>query len=307
MATTIGKSLVGSAVANYNTVKSATTAATSLATDYTTNQVFQFPSDLNITNNPAFIQFQFAQYVRPSILVTPTTNDIGSVVLPIPSQKLADQISLNYSTSGASDTVTGALLNGVAGQVAKGSINFQNTSQAIASTGEAAGIVAAGNALNSITKNVLGVKTDLNSYLQIGGMVVNPYLTVMFQSPNFKRYTFSWIFVPENPQDSLNLRYIINKFRYHSLPDIATFAGYSLGQNSLLGYPDMVKPVLYPKGYQFDFKWCVIEAMEVDYIPGDTPAYFAGTNAPVSIRFTVSLLEIEYWLKEDIVASTYSS
>ena len=312
---TIGKTLIGSTVSKYNIAKNAAGVGSnpSLATDYTSNEVFQFPSDMNTDANPFYMQFNFSQYVRPSILVPPTPSPIGSVILPIPSQNLADNITLNYQPDKNAPMV-GAFLNGVAEQYNK----KNSLGQAITSTtGAVAGGAAAQGAAAglSVIGKAVGGDTGPNAILQIGGYAVNPWMTVLFQSPNYKQYALSWMFVPENAQDSLNLRYILNKFRYHSLPtanqgiSLGSVAGKeaNFGKNILLGYPDMVKPVLYPQGYQFDFKWAVITGIQIDYVPGDTPAFFAGTKAPVAIRLSLTLLEIEYWLKDDIVASTYSS
>lgn len=310
---TLGKTLVGSTVSNYNRVKTASTAGTTLATDYTSNRIFTFPSDMNTDANPFYIKFDFAEYIRPAINVTPFTNPLGSIILPIPSQNLADNVSLNYKQS-PNTPVAGAFLNDIAGALARkttGTVSLlEAAGQTTADVASGAGVQSLGAALGSLQK-VTGGNLGVDNFLQLKGYVVNPFMTVMFQSPNFKEYALSWTFVPENADDSLKLRYIINKFRYHSLPTVTTGinlgAGINLAQNTLLGYPDMVKPVLYPQGYQFDFKWCVVQGIQVDYVPGDTPAFFAGTKAPVAIRVSLSLLEIEYWLKDDIVASTYAS
>jgi hypothetical protein len=90
------------------------------------------------------------------------------------------------------------------------------------------------------------------------------------------------------------LNYILNKFRYHSMPDVNSTTG-----GLLLTYPDMCIPKIIPSGYMYDFKQCVIESMVINYAPGDTPA-LTPKNAPNAVKFTVKLLEIEYWIRSDL-------
>ena len=57
----------------------------------------------------------------------------------------------------------------------------------------------------------------------------------------------------------------------------------------------------------YDFKYCVIENMIIDYAPGATPNFQGTTMAPSAIKFTVNFLEIEYWIKSNIVDPAYGS
>jgi hypothetical protein len=92
------------------------------------------------------------------------------------------------------------------------------------------------------------------------------------------------------------LRNIFDKFKYHQLPDVVNgMAG------TLLTYPDMVVPKFCPNKYMFDFKQCVVESSQITYSPGSVISFFPGTNAPTAFMFTLNLLEIEYWVKSDLV------
>ena len=67
-------------------------------------------------------------------------------------------------------------------------------------------------------------------------------------------------------------------------------------------YPDIVLVGLYPNSkYMYDFKPCVLESVVINYSSDGHPAYFAPTDAPVSVTMQISLLEIEYWTKNDIL------
>lgn len=246
-----------------------------------------FPSDLPQTqNNDAGIVFQFYNYSRPSVLNPPNLISVGNVVLPLPGN-LVDQQQLEWSQENFStNPALGGALDAVAGKA-----TFAD--KAI----EGAQAIAAGLGTTVATVASIG---NLNKILQMGGLVQNPFLTILFNAPAFKRHTFTWTFIPENPKDAAILRFITNKFRYHELPDIS-----GGGTGLLLTYPDMVKPFIIPSGFMYDFKYCVIESSRINYAPGATPGFQAKTLAPSAIEFTVSLLEIEYWLKRDIVSPIY--
>jgi hypothetical protein len=249
---------------------------------YTANNLVQFPYDLPVINGQTFcILFQFYQYNRPSILVPPTLTPFGAIALPIPADML-DQSAASYSEEG-SDLMVGAALENFSGSVA-GAIS--SVSAALSASGI--------DAVNKIATNI-GDPNAANKVLQMTGVAQNPFLSVLFNAPTFKRHIFSWTFIPESQQDTENLNFILNKFRYHSMPDVLPSTG-----GLMLTYPDMCIPKIIPSGYLYDFKQCVIESMVINYAPGDTPA-FTPKNAPNAVKFTVKLLEIEYWVKSDLL------
>jgi hypothetical protein len=102
--------------------------------------------------------------------------------------------------------------------------------------------------------------------------------------------------MPNNEQESNTAREIIQTFRSNMLPALAPNAG-----GTLLTYPNMAIINLYPdETLLYKFKPCVVEALTVNYAAGGQPSFFKGTNAPTHIELSITLLEIEYWLKEDI-------
>ena len=294
MPITVGKQSIGNIVQNFNYNSK---IVKNKVQDYSGLGNVKFPFDLMTSAEGFFLQLNFFQYSRPNVTSAPASIPIGTIQLPIPSIQNVDHQSLNYTTQ-ETGMIAGALLNGLDGQI-------QNWGNAQAMLDAAESAIAAGGigAVSDVVKNFLkqfGVGG--NNAASLGGVAMNPYLTVLFRNANFKRFSFSWLFVPENHQDSVNLNFIINKLRYHSLPDLVGGDG-----GPLLGYPDMCKPVLMPQGYQHDFKYCVITDLVVDYVPGDTPAFQATDQAPAAIKLTINLMEIELWHKEDLYASTYES
>jgi len=286
--------LLTAAVAGlYNDVKNVSSATPN---SYTQDIPVFFPNDLLAVKNTNYcIVFQFYKYVRPSILYAPTLTSLGSIALPLPSDMI-DQTKLQYSEEG-SNLAVGAALESAQQLASVSQISMDKINQAlqtlIIDTAQNVGIQAVSSLANQITTN------GLAKGLQLLGLAQNPFLTVLFDQPTFKRHVFNWTFIPETAKDATTLRYIKNKFIYHSLADVAGQSG------AILTYPDMVVPTIYPSGYVYDFKKCVIEAAIGNYAPGDTPSFTNPINAPSSFRLTLSLLEIEYWLKKDMLSGDY--
>jgi hypothetical protein len=141
-----------------------------------------------------------------------------------------------------------------------------------------------------------------NILLQTQGLAVNPFLSVMFKSPAFKKHAFKWLLSPVNEPETIDLNTIINSFRYNQLPAATSaFAG------ALLAYPNIVQvtvsgsspPDQVDRAFSYTFKPAVIESFAVNFTPGGQPSFFGSTGGPTQAEITMSLLEIEYWLQND--------
>ena len=258
------------------------------------NTLFKFPYNLPEINGTTYgILFNFYKYDRPSIMYPPTLIPYGSIVLPLPADMI-DNLGLDYAQvdSKAAPMVGAALENtkNIIDGITSPNLNsIQNfLSEGVESLGLSAVDSAAG-------------ATNVAKGLQLAGVAQNPFLTMLFNSPKFKQFTFKWTFIPENAADSEMLRTIIDKFRYHALPDVVNNTA-----GLLLTYPDMCIPVIYPNPYMFNMKQCVVESINVNYAPGtSTAAFFPSTNAPNAISVTLNLLEIEIWTKQDLLNPAY--
>jgi hypothetical protein len=96
----------------------------------------------------------------------------------------------------------------------------------------------------------------------------------------------------------VTLQKLIAKFRQHMCPSLTDWAG-----GTLLNYPDIVLVTLYPDDqYLYKFKPCVVESMVANFAPSG-PAFFNDTRAPAEVVISLQLLEIEYWVAEDVAAT----
>lgn len=238
-----------------------------------------FPTTL--VQQELYFSFSFYKYLTPSWggRTTGTFQDMGNVKLPMPN-RMVDQQDIRFDEE-KMPALLAAAREGV-GATIQGAV---------------------GSALNSLTG---GLGRFGDPALQLGGLAVNPFLTIMFKSPTFKKHQFSWKLTPIDEKESQDLNRIVDVFRYHQLPNGVDGAG----GNFLLGYPDIVyisvHKAQYPGSgglFSYWFKPAVLESVSVDFSPQGQPSFFtkngAGQYAPTAVELKMSLWEIEYWLKDD--------
>ena len=126
----------------------------------------------------------------------------------------------------------------------------------------------------------------------MAGTTPNPHLAVAYQSPALRQMTFSWRFAPQNWEESMALIEIFNAFKQRMLPGKQEFA---------LTYPDLCDVELTPKILNdlIKIKTCVVTDMKVNYAPNGVPSFFATSQVPTEMEFTVSLQETKIFTRED--------
>lgn len=266
-----------------------------------------FPRDLE--SYQLSMVFDFMEYKRRSIFSQPYMKPNGKIRLPIP-KSLVDRYSMDWSEKAQDPTVGAAVENLLKQNPNVDPNSFIDQLKDIATTGlETAGgvgstlvIKAAKAALEDINNTAtsaigVGAKAELSDILQPLGLAENPFLTVMFNKPNFKDYSFSWKLIPRDPEEAQRINKIIREFKRALLPDITdkTFG-------TLLNYPQIVQIGFFGSdNYLYRFKPAVIQEMSVNYAPAATPSFFKGSeNVPTEIDLSLRLKEIEYWTKTDL-------
>jgi hypothetical protein len=241
----------------------------------------QFPEDLKVDNGAAYMDITFQSYKKNSQTDSKTVTSNGGLRLPLPTQ-LVDNKSVSYdhpSLGPFLGTAMGSLLNSGSGIV--------NTIQTVLESGNQ--LLAAGAA--SLAPNS-GLLNAASAYT---GTAFNPYQTVLFKTPNFRKHSFSWRFIPRNESESATIQTIVNLFNTNLLPGIGTGLGSLLFQ-----FPSVLNIQLYPSSdFLYKFKPCVIESVSANYAPGQTPAFYRSTGAPAAVDLKIDLLEIELWTRND--------
>jgi hypothetical protein len=268
----------------YNLYRNTTGAAQA------TNQDITFPRDLVSANEErnAYCRLRFSRYVRRSIREQPRLQVESGMRLPLPTNGLRESQSVSYDTENlgpmigaAADAATSAFNN-------SGNQNFFSIVDALRNTT----VGAAAQAYSAANLGGFGnqVRSAISS---VTGTSVNPFQTVTFKAPSFKKHSFTWKLVPRNAQESEDIRRIIELFKYHSSPGIST------GPGVFFSYPEILEIQLFPREeYLYSFKPCVVENVTINYTPNG-PSIYRGTGAPTAVEISIGLQEIEYWTKND--------
>lgn len=246
-----------------------------------------FPSDLGNYGFPYWMSFAFYAYNGTAVSTGAAFGGgDGAIRLPLPNN-LIDTQQINYSEEN---------LN-----LAVGAMN--------AAGAGVAGALGAATA-TSVVNNIPGVGQAINKgaallntpgVLQQAGVAINPFLTVLFKSPAFKRFNFRWKLSSSNSTDSATLNSIINTLKFNQLPSTSSI---------LLTYPNIIQPSINAEiqgqYFTFLFKPCVIEQFQVNYAPSGQPAFFGQSfgGGPVEAEIEMSLLEIEWFLQQDYAGLT---
>jgi predicted Fe-Mo cluster-binding NifX family protein len=268
-----------------------------------------FPSDLERYN--LSMRFEFQEYKRRSIFEQPFKKSNGIVRLPI-SKNIQDAYAAKWNDKPQGPVVGTAIegiLNGV--QQAEGTSGLEKAvtiagglGSAAINTLEAAGISKIMNAATTASETLskasgINAKVEAADLLQPFGLAINPFLTVMFESPTFKSHKFNWKLMPKSPDEARTINAIITSFKYHMLPALS--GGKSSG-GTLLEYPHIVLISFYnADSFLYRFKPCVVEDMSINYAPSG-PSFFRGEeNVPTEIDLSISFKEIEYWTRDSVV------
>jgi|TARA_R100000231_G_scaffold10278_3_gene12556 hypothetical protein len=173
------------------------------------------------------------------------------------------------------------------------------------------------NTLRDALTDTLGVKfaasvTDFVTGGDLEGVIrkgtqraLNPALEAIFQSVNFREFSFSFRFTPRNERELASADSIIKMFKFHMLPE--RVAGQKIGRHLL--FPSEFEIQYMFQGtentwYPF-VKPCVLTSLNVDYGPGGESQHFRpnedGKPAPTEMNLTLNFTETEIITKESVV------
>jgi hypothetical protein len=215
-----------------------------------------------------FMKYSYTQQLTATPILRPVGGEFGSVWLPVP-RKINDIQVLNWGEIQGASMLANGIRNSVTG--------------------------SDGGRRSDIFNRFLG-----NVYQAAGGAVlaglgvaINPFLFMQFQSASYKTHQLQWVLAPSNEMETRSLKTIIDKFRYHSLPEANATTG-----SLFLNYPSVIFVKLYPDDdFTMKFRPCIVEAVQVDYTGAGSPSFFRNTGAPTVVNLTINLKEIQLWDK----------
>jgi hypothetical protein len=222
------------------------------------------------------------------------------VVLPFP--EINDSINVKY------DNVEFDVVGAIAVGASAGNVSIDRLSN-IAKTGLSS--FNAGTFARIASDVVLSGTPGLKAGVAKGTRKIqNPYITNVFNSVGFREYSFSFVLVPKNSNESRIIKKIIETFKDAMLPEkVRTVQTDEMASQStgILKMPDMVNVSFYPTtdNYNKDNKnklikidKAVVQDFTIDYSAGtQNPTFFKG-GAPLTATLTVTVKETEIYTKE---------
>jgi len=236
---------------------------------------YTFPSDLN---SNYYLMFNFCQYTREDLNSIGSAPTIAQVRLPVPTS-LTDSYNVNYNEEDLNTAIGGG-----ASAALQGDLSGLGGVAAAAAGIQALGGTAIGGALLNSTAGAAASA--------MSGISLNPFTTVMFKSPQYKQYNFSWRLFPKSQPEALAIRNIATLIRYHMLPDRSGGFG-----GAILTWPSLVRCQIVAKGNElYPFKYGVIKDFHVNYAPDGTPSFYKD-GQPTAVEMGLQIQEVEYFLK----------
>ena len=136
------------------------------------------------------------------------------------------------------------------------------------------------------------------------GMVRNPMLEMIYKSPNFRTFSFDFIFYPRDEKEALEVQRIVERLRFHQAPEKA--------EGAFLMPPSEFDIKFYYGGTQNPnippISTCVLETINIDYAPNGFSAYevpnefqpsLGRTGMPVAMKVSLAFKETTYLTKDD--------
>ena len=137
------------------------------------------------------------------------------------------------------------------------------------------------------------------------GLSQNPQLELIYTSPSFRSFRFSFMFYPRSEQEAEEIQKMIARLKFHQAPEIKNGTG---------GY-FLVPPSEFDIEFYYNgqinrnipsISTCVLESIDMDYAPngfhtfetpGDNSPRVGGTGMPTAIRMDLSFKETEIMTK----------
>ena len=133
----------------------------------------------------------------------------------------------------------------------------------------------------------------------MAGVAPNPKKEQIFKNMDFRTFQYDYQFFPRSPEESANIRNIINTFRFHMHPDFKDDEGF------LYLYPGEFEIYYYIGDQENPFVHkhtsAVLKEVNVNYTPQGQFTSF-DNGAPTQINMTLSFQELSILTKRHLAA-----
>jgi hypothetical protein len=264
-------------------------------------------------SKPAFSATKAAAATNDSKLYIDKVNQIQKTSFINTTEKTTDSIALYMPDTlqftyaqGYENLEMGKELAGQAFQVGKGAIEKLKTGEETNVTGALKAAIVAGAVKGLGEASGSTATAKAGTFALLGG-VVNPMLEMLYTSPDFRSFTFEFIFYPRDEREALEVQNILERLRFHQAPELdASSSGVLLIPPSEFElqfyYAGKPNPNLPP------IARCVLTNISMDYAPNGWSSYempgeyspaLGRTGMPSAIRVTMDFKETQFLTKKD--------
>jgi hypothetical protein len=152
----------------------------------------------------------------------------------------------------------------------------------------------------NLADGILGQGAGNAIFAAGAGMVQNPMMEMIYSNPEFRTFTFDFVFYPRSEGEASQVQKIIDRLRFHQAPELVTASG-----GFFLVPPSEFDISFYYNGKENPnipkISTCVLKSIDTDYAPGGFVAYEVpgqdaqkgGTGMPVAIKMSLTFEETE--------------
>lgn len=128
------------------------------------------------------------------------------------------------------------------------------------------------------------------------GTYINPKAALSFEGVDMKTHSFDWVIAPKTPEESENLRLIIETIRRNMLP---SYVNTTVVQRAMFKYPSMVDIffVGIDQAHYFYFKTCMVQTFTTNFTPNGMAVLRGGR--PAMVQMQLNLIENDIHTAED--------
>lgn len=255
--------------------------------------VIKFPTDLQNIDN--YLQINIYDYVFNFSLRAARGNKKQTLLLPLPNS-LATDYSQTYRTEGlgiagagaaegAGRAITAALSSGNSStetfinslkkeaEIIADNVGIEGISAFALDIGRSDVLPLLGEAVNITPLTGLGAaigaagQNVVTAGLAEVGMARNPHMAVLYESPNFRVFNFTFDLKPKTEEDSVALFNIIYNLKYYSAPEYSE-------KRHFFKYPQQFGLKLRNDSFLFKYNLCALNNVQVEYHGEGTPLYY---------------------------------
>ena len=227
-------------------------------------------------------------------------------------RRIQESIAL-YLPPNVEDNTTAAyndMRTGLAGYLAATGIDLtgkdaEAISRSVVASGGQLLDAAAKRAVSELAEVSLGAEGTTELINKAFGQADNPYMEVLFDAMALRTFTYNFNFAPKNEQEAIEVKKIIQIFRFHMTPELRG------GQSRFLGLPSQFDihymflskdGIASENNYYNRIATCVLQNCAVNYTPNGVKSFEDG--GPTTTNMTLTFKETEL-LTKDLIAQGY--